>query len=127
MLAVVVQPPIRIQAPVIPRKLVSFLRLNYGDVEITHSGDFAASDPDTASMPVRDMDWYKNARSKMTPSGNLRLLRKNRKFTQRILAEKSGLATTAISDMEHSRIPIGRKSAQKLAAALGTSISNLFW
>ena len=84
-------------------------------------------EPDTASMRVRDMTWYKEARAKMTPSGNLRLLRKNRKLTQRALSEKSGIATTAISDMEHSRIPIGRKSAKKLALALGTSVSNLFW
>jgi DNA-binding XRE family transcriptional regulator len=127
MLAVVNQPPIRIEAPVIPRKLVTFLRLNYGNVKITHLGDFAASDPDTAAMPVQDMNWYKEARAKMTPSGNLKLLRKNRSLTQKALAEKSGIAATAISDMEHQRIAIGRKSAQKIAKALGTSISNLFW
>ncbi|MCL2102126.1 MAG: helix-turn-helix domain-containing protein [Fibromonadales bacterium] len=121
------QPPIRIEAPVIPRKLVSFLRLNYRDVKITPSGNFAESDLDTAAMPVQNMDWYKEARAKMTPSGNLSLLRKNRNLTQKALADKSGIAATAISDMEHNRIPIGRKSAQKLAEALGTSIGNLFW
>jgi DNA-binding XRE family transcriptional regulator len=127
MLAVVNQPPIRIEAPVIPRKLVSFLRLNYGGVKITRPGDFAPEDPDAAAMPAQDMDWYKEAKAKMTPSGNLRLLRKNRGLTQKALAEKSGIASTAISDMEHRRIPIGRKSAQKLAQALGTSAGNLFW
>jgi DNA-binding XRE family transcriptional regulator len=127
MLAVVNQPRIRIEAPVIPRKLVSFLRLNYGDVEITRSGDFAESAPDSAAMPVQDMDWYKETRAKMTPGENLMLLRKNRGFTQKALAERSGIAATAISDMEHKRIPIGRKSARKLADALGTSFRNLFW
>jgi DNA-binding XRE family transcriptional regulator len=87
----------------------------------------SASDPDTAAMRVHDMDWYKEAVAKMTPSENLKLLRKNRSLTQNALAQKSGIAAAAISDMEHGRIPIGRKSAQKLAAALGTSVNNLFW
>jgi DNA-binding XRE family transcriptional regulator len=107
--------------------LVSFLRFNYGEVKIIRSSDSIESDSDTDAMRVQDMDWYKEARAKMTPSGNLKLLRKNRKLTQRALAEKSGIAATAISDMEHNRIPIGRKSAQKLSSVLGTSVSNLFW
>ncbi|MDR2732002.1 MAG: helix-turn-helix domain-containing protein [Fibromonadaceae bacterium] len=110
-----------------PRKLVSFLRSNYGDVIIKRPGDFAESDPDDAAMPVSDMDWYKEARANMNPGENLRLLRNSRGLTQKALAEKSGLAATAISDMEHKRIPIGRKSAAKLAEALGTSVGNLFW
>jgi DNA-binding XRE family transcriptional regulator len=127
MLAVVNQPRIRIEASVIPRKLVTFLRLNYGNVQITRSGDFAENDPDSAAMPAEDMDWYKEARAKMTQGGNLTLLRKNRGLTQKALSEKSGVAATAISDMERKRIPIDRKSARKLADALGTSTSNLFW
>jgi len=73
------------------------------------------------------MDWYKEVWAKTTPGESLKSLRKNRGLTQKALSEKSGIASTAISDMEHKRIPIGRKSAQKLAAALGTSIRNLFW
>jgi len=71
MLAVVNQPRIRIEAPVIPQKLVSFLRLNYGKVKITRSGDFAESDPDSATMRVQDMDWFKETRAKMTPAKTL--------------------------------------------------------
>jgi DNA-binding XRE family transcriptional regulator len=122
MLAVVNQPRIRIEAPVIPNPLLSFLRKSYGKVTI-----IVNDTEDEKAVPFQDTQLYKETRAKMTPSGNLKLLRKNRKLTQRALAEKSGIAATAISDMEHSRIPIGRKSAQKLATALGTSISNLFW
>ncbi len=127
MLAVVNQPRIRIEAPVIPRKLVSFLRLNYGSVNIISSGEFDETAPNSATMRVRDMDWFKEAKAKMKPSENLALLRKNRGFTQKALAEKSGVAASDISDMEHERIPIGKKSAQKLANALGTSVKSLFW
>jgi ribosome-binding protein aMBF1 (putative translation factor) len=121
------QPRIRIEAPVLPRKLISFLRSNYGEVKIARSGDFTENDPDDAAMPVVKMDWYKEIRSKMTPGENLMLLRKNRGLTQKALAEKSGMAATDISDMERKRISIGKTAAQKLAKALGTSVNNLFW
>ena len=79
------------------------------------------------AIPFTETRLYKETRAKMTPSENLTLLRKNRGLTQKSLAEKSGLEAAAISDMERKRIPIEKKSAQKLAKALGTSVSNLFW
>jgi DNA-binding XRE family transcriptional regulator len=79
------------------------------------------------AVPFTETRLYKDTKMKMTPGENLMLLRKNRSLTQKALAEKSGIPTAAISDMERKRIPIGKKSAQKLAEALGTSVGNLFW
>ena len=127
MLAVVNQPLIRIEAPVIPRKLVSFLRLNYGEVEIVNSGDFAESDSDDAAMRVEDMDWYKEAEAKMTPGHNLRIFRQMRKMTQQGLADKLEISKQQISNMETGRSPIGKKMAMRLGKALDRPYRNFFW
>jgi DNA-binding XRE family transcriptional regulator len=103
MLAVVNQPHIRIEANMIPGYLFE------------------------KAVPFTQTRLYKETKAKMTPGENLMLLRKNRGLTQKALAEKSGLAVVAISDMEHKRIPICRESAKKLALALKTSLGNLLW
>jgi len=129
MLAVVNQPRIRIriEAESIPRKLVSFLRLNYGDVQITKSGDFAESAPDSASMPVQDMNWYKEAKANMTPGNNLRVFRQMREMTQKELAERIGVSKQQICNMEGGRSPIGKKMAVRLGEALNRPYNNFFW
>ncbi len=127
MLAVVNQPLIRIEAPVIPHDLVSFLRLNYGKVEIVNSGDFAESDPDNATMRVEDMNWFKEANAKITPGHNLRIFRRMREMTQQELAEKLEISKQQISNMESGRSPIGKKMAMRLGKALNRPYSNFFW
>jgi len=127
MLAVVNRPLIRIEAPVIPRKLVSFLRLNYGKVEIVNSGDFAESDSDDATMRVEDMNWFKEAKAKITPSHNLRIFRRMREMTQQELAEKLEISKQQISNMESGRSPIGKKMAMRLGKALNRPYRNFFW
>jgi DNA-binding XRE family transcriptional regulator len=124
MLAVVNRPLIRIEAPIIPRKLVSFLRLNYGEVKITSSGDFAESAPDDAAMRVEDMDWYKEEAAKMTPGYNLRIFRKMRNMTQQELAGKLGISKQQISNMETGRSPIGKKMSMRLGKALNRPYKN---
>ena len=123
MLAVVNQPRIRIEAQVIPGNLLSFLERSYGKVTVMAN----EKSKEEKAVPFTETRLYKETKAKMTPSENLMLLRKNRGLTQKALAEKSGLAAAAISDMERKRVPIEKKSAQKLAKALGTSVSNLFW
>lgn len=70
---------------------------------------------------------HKDIRKKMTPAGNLKLLRTTFGLTQKALAEKAGINPQQVSDMERGKAPIGRKMAHALAKALGTSYSNLFW
>jgi len=106
---------------------VSFLRLNYGEVEIVNSGDFAESDPDDAAMRVEDMDWYKEAESKMTPGRNLRIFRQMRKMTQQELADKLEISKQQISNMETGRSPIGKKMSMRLGKALDRPYRNFFW
>ncbi|GBU23776.1 hypothetical protein R83H12_00394 [Fibrobacteria bacterium R8-3-H12] len=127
MLAVVNQPRIRIEAESIPRKLVTFLRLNYGDVQITRKGNFAESEPDSASMPVQDMDWYKEAKANTTPGNNLRVFRRLREMTQKELAERIGVSKQQICNMESGRSPIGKKMAVRLGEALNRPYNNFFW
>jgi len=123
MLAVVNQPRIRIEAAVIPDPLLSFLKKSYGKVTIVTN----RIETEEKAVPFTETRLYKETKAKMTPGENLMLLRKNRSLTQKALSEKSGITTATISDMERKRIPIGKKSAQKLATALGTSVGNLFW
>jgi len=106
---------------------VSFLRLNYGDVQITKSGDFAESAPDSASMPVQDMNWYKEAKANMTPGNNLRVFRQMREMTQKELAERIGVSKQQICNMESGRAPIGKKMAVRLGEALNRPYNNFFW
>ncbi|MDR0517453.1 MAG: helix-turn-helix domain-containing protein [Fibromonadaceae bacterium] len=123
MLAVVNQPRIRIEAQVIPRNLLSFLEKSYGKVTVI----IDEKNKEEKAIPFTETRLYKETRAKMTPGENLMLLRKNRGLTRKALAEKSGFTVSYIDDMECKRIPIEKKSAQKLAKVLGTSISNLFW
>jgi DNA-binding XRE family transcriptional regulator len=110
-----------------PALQVSFLRLNYGEVEITNPGDFAESDSDDATMRVEDMDWYKEAEAKMTPGYNLRIFCQMRKITQQELADTLGISKQQISNMETGRLPIGKKMAMLLGKALDRPYKNFFW
>lgn len=74
-----------------------------------------------------DTDLHKEIRSRMTPASNLKLLRTTFGMTQKALAQKVGICTQQISDMERCKAPIGRKMAHVLSDALGTSNSNPFW
>jgi transcriptional regulator with XRE-family HTH domain len=56
--------------------------------------------------------------AKLTPSESLKLAREFNEMSQDDLAEASGIAQTAISAMEHGRIPIGADRAARLARAL---------
>ncbi|GBU23778.1 hypothetical protein R83H12_00396 [Fibrobacteria bacterium R8-3-H12] len=120
MLAVVNQPRIEIRANRIPAKLMNFIRLEYPSVVIK-------KDSESESVNFRDLAWFKKTRAKMTPHGNLKLLREERELTQRELSAKAGIALTRISDYERGRVKITKAAAAKLAKALDTAEENLFW
>lgn len=82
---------------------------------------------DDLTEDALESDWFKEIREQMMPAGNLRNLRQNFGITQQELANRAGVSKQQISAMERGKDPIGRKMAKKLADALGTSVSNLFW
>ncbi|GHV15089.1 hypothetical protein AGMMS49938_12460 [Fibrobacterales bacterium] len=125
MLAVVDQPRIRVEGAVIPEHLLLYLKAAFSRVDV--SVDFESKATETESVPFRKTAWYKGIRKNMKPGENLKLLRRNRKLTQRLLSKKSGIAVSEISDMETGRISISKKTAEKLSSTLGTSTENLFW
>jgi DNA-binding XRE family transcriptional regulator len=120
MLAVVNQPHIEIRGDYIPEPLLLFVRSNYGTVSIE-------DEDDNKAVPFRETDLYEQVRGQMTPRENLFLLRENRGMTQWELADKSGYTDTEIAAMEKGIVPIAQEDAQKLADALGTSVSNLYF
>ncbi len=128
MLAVVKAPPMpgtkkpvsfRVEGENIPPAIFAFVRALFPDASICKD--------ENDCVKVDDLAWYKKAKAQATPSGNLKMLRTTFKFTQAALAKKAGITVQQISDMEHARIPIGRTMAHRLADALGTSYTNLFW
>lgn len=102
----------------IPEFVLMFLRSAFESVEVKNDDELEK---------WNETDLHKEIRSKMTPAGNLKMLRTTFGMTQKELAQKAGICTQQISDMERGKSPIGRKMAHLLAKALGTSYSNLFW
>jgi DNA-binding XRE family transcriptional regulator len=121
MLAVVNQPRIEIRAKRIPAKLMNFIRLEYPDVVVKKDGE------DNESVNFRELEWFKKTRAPMTPGGNLKLLREERRLSKKELSDKCGIALARISDYESGRVKIIQPVAKKLAKALDTTEESLYW
>jgi DNA-binding transcriptional regulator YiaG len=123
MLAIANQPRIEIiiRAKKIPTKLMNFIRLEYPSAIVKRDAD------DSDGINFRELDWFKKVRASMLPSRNLKLLRKERKFSKKELSEKSGLTVALISDYECGKVKITKSVAKKLAVALDTAEENLHW
>ena len=78
-------------------------------------------------LEITKTDWFKETEARSTPAESLKLLRTTFGYTQQQLADKVGITKQQVSAMERGKEPIGRKMAQRLANALGTSYKNLFW
>lgn len=118
MLAVVNRPRIEIRANRIPAKLINFMRSEYPSVVITNESE---------NESFRSLEWFKGVRAAMSPAENLRLLRKERRLTQKELASKTGMALARILEYESGAAEISEKAAEKLAKALDTAEENLRW
>jgi len=120
MLAVVNQPRIEIRAKRIPAKLMNFIRLEYPDVVVKKDSD------DGDEVDFTELKWFKETWATMTPGGNLKLLREERKLSKKELSDKCGIALADISDYERGRVKISQSVAKKLAKALDTAEGNLY-
>ena len=116
MLVAVRKPPIDFSITgIIPEKLISGLRKEYGDENVRVDRDDMVN--------AMEMDWFKELESEDTPGKNLRFYRKLVGMTQPELAKKLGTSKQFISDMENDRKPISRKTAKELAALFDVSVA----
>ncbi len=116
MLVAVRKPPIDFSITgIIPEKLISGLRKEYGDENVRVDRDDMVN--------AMEMDWFKELESEDTPGKNLRFYRKLVGMTQTELAKKLGTSKQFISDMENDRKPISRKTAKELAALFDVSVA----
>ena len=88
---------------VIPEKLISGLRKEYGEANVRVERDDMVN--------AMEMEWFKDLESEDTPGKNLRFYRKLIGMTQPELAKKLGTSKQFISDMENGR---KRRCGQKL-------------
>ncbi len=116
MLVAVRKPPIDFSITgIIPEKLISGLRKEYGDENVRVDRDDMVN--------AMEMDWFKELESEDTPGKNMRFYRKLVGMTQIELAKKLGTSKQFISDMENDRKPISRKTAKELAALFDVSVA----
>ena len=116
MLVAVRKPPIDFSITgIIPEKLISGLKKEYGDENVRVDRDDMVN--------AMEMDWFKELESEDTPGKNLRFYRKLVGMTQTELAKKLGTSKQFISDVENDRKPISRKTAKELAALFDVSVA----
>jgi DNA-binding XRE family transcriptional regulator len=108
MLAVVKKPPIEFTVRgEIPDKYLTLLRKDFGPALSVFE--------DEKSMPVTEMDWYREVKEKETPGDTLRFYRTLHTMTQEKLAARLGITKQKVSNMEHNVKPISRKTAYQLS------------
>jgi DNA-binding XRE family transcriptional regulator len=114
MLAVVKNPPIEFSVQgEIPEKYLKLLKKDFGPALSLFE--------DEETLPVTEMDWYREMRKKETPGGALCFYRKLHHMTQDELASRLGVTKQKISNMEHNAKPISRKTAHQLSETFKVS------
>jgi DNA-binding XRE family transcriptional regulator len=117
MLAVAQTPRIKLEisGEKIPEHLLLYLRSAFRGIKISVESE------DGNDADVFGTDWYKKLKSKNSPGENLREMREWMGVTAAELSRQTGVSPQHISDMEKGTRPIGKKSAEKIAAALECS------
>jgi len=117
MLAIAKTPRIKLEisGEKIPEHLLLYLRSAFRGIKISvESGEDEKAD-------VFGTDWYKKLKSKSSPGENLREMREWLGLSAAELSRQTGISPQHISDMEKGMRSIGKKSAEKIAAALECS------
>ena len=79
-------------------------------------------DPDEEFVDVKETDWFRDVKARLTPGESLRIYRQNAGLTQESLGKMlGGLPKQHISNMENNRRKISLEMAKKLASVLHTS------
>ena len=75
-------------------------------------------------VDFRDTDWFREVEPEFSPVSNLAFYRKLAKMTQTELGQKLGVSKQVISDMEHKRRAISKKTARELSKIFDVSIES---
>ena len=86
-----------------------------------HFGESLTVKYDDDLVDFHDTDWFNEAEPELTPASNLAFYRKLMKMTQAELGEKLGVSKQVISDMEHERRSISKKTAKELSKIFNVS------
>ena len=72
-------------------------------------------------MKANKSNQFRTARSyiKLSTGEVIRMLRELKEWSQSDLAKRSGISVSNLSLLEHGRVEIGKKRAEKLAKAFG--------
>ena len=121
MRAVVKTPHIEVNIKgMIPQKLISLLKEEYGDEVKVIDND------DDKLVNVFETPWYRNIKEVLTPSEVMRIYRENRAMTHTRLGELlGGIPRQHISNMENGKRPISLNTAKKLAKLFNIPIEKL--
>jgi len=93
--------------------LIEILRDKYGD------GLTLIEDEDEKYINIKETEWYKSMKGKMTPGKFMRVYRDNLGWTQKILGEKlGGISAQNISHYEND--------SRRISDALAIKLSKLF-
>ncbi len=111
-------PPINLRVQVRGKKkaekLIALLRDEYrAHVEVVE-------DNDDELVSAFETEWYRQVSAEMTTGDMLRIRRENVGLSQAKLGDIIGSNRQNISNMENGKRSIGKETAKKLAAALGT-------
>lgn len=87
-----------------------------------HFGESLVVEDDEDLVGFRDTDWFKEIEGEITPASNLAFYRKLSKMTQTELGQMLGVSKQVISDMEHERRSISRKTAKELSRIFNVSV-----
>jgi len=110
---------ITIEADKIPSNLLTLLKDEYGsNLKVLKKRNSTKEN----SLTAEETDWYKQVKSKIKPSDNLKIYRANSKLSQGKLAKKIGVLPTHISEMERGKRGISKQIAKKLAVLFDISI-----
>ncbi len=93
----------------IPNNLLQYLKKNFGK-------NLTISKNEEELINVRDTDWYKKIKSKMSPAKYMKHLRESRNMTQEQLGALLGnVSRQNISSMESGKRAISKDKAIKLS------------
>ena len=99
----------------VSKRLIKVLQEDYGKDKVVIEDD--------TLINVKESEWYKEAKARMTAKEYMKLYRETRDYTQAQLGEMLGnLTRQKVSDMERGTRPINKEIAKKLSKIFKISV-----
>ena len=77
--------------------------------------DYTIEMEDNSYTDIKKTDWYRESQDRLHHGGLIKILRKNRKMSQRDLGKLLNVTGKYISDLEQGRRPVSVTMAKKLS------------